>query len=92
MTSVAEIKVDRWTTKSGKEREADMLYLYYNEDKEHFFKFGLGKARLVLQHIENIKKFVEYAEAKKAQPQTVKAVADSTPTKLQEIVSLLKAL
>jgi hypothetical protein len=36
-----------------------IIKLKRNEDDQYPFSFGLGKAKLVLQNIEEIKKFVE---------------------------------
>jgi len=36
-----------------------LLVLKRNEDDRFPFSFGLGKAKLALDHIEDIKKFVE---------------------------------
>ncbi|MEF8848207.1 MAG: hypothetical protein V5A68_03650 [Candidatus Thermoplasmatota archaeon] len=36
-----------------------ILVLKRNKDDEWFFSFGVTKAKLVLDHIDDIKKFVE---------------------------------
>ena len=36
-----------------------VLVIKRNEEDHYPFSFGLGKARLILEHIEEIKKFVE---------------------------------
>jgi hypothetical protein len=36
-----------------------MIILKRNEEDKYPFQFGLGKARLILEHFEDIKKFVE---------------------------------
>jgi hypothetical protein len=36
-----------------------IIKLKRNEDDQYPFSFGLGKAKLVLQNVEEIKKFVE---------------------------------
>lgn len=36
-----------------------VLILKRSEEDKYPFSFGLGKARLIIEHIEEIKKFVE---------------------------------
>ena len=39
-----------------------MLVLAKSEDDKYPFQFGLGKAKLILEHIDDIKAFVEENE------------------------------
>jgi hypothetical protein len=39
-------------------RDKPLLILKRTEDDKYPFSFGLSKARLILEHIEDIKKFV----------------------------------
>jgi hypothetical protein len=39
-----------------------ILILKRNEDDKYPFSFGLGKAKLIIENIEEIKKFVEEGE------------------------------
>ena len=41
-----------------------VLILKRNEEDKYPFSFGLGKAKLIIENIEEIKKFVEDNEAK----------------------------
>lgn len=36
-----------------------LIILKRHEDDQYPFRFGLGKAKLILEHIEDIKHFVE---------------------------------
>lgn len=41
------------------------IVLKRNSDDKFPFSFGLGKAKMILENIEEIKKFIEEEEAKK---------------------------
>ncbi len=42
------------------EYQGSAMLIIRNSDKDRFpFQFGLKKARLILEHVEDIKKFVE---------------------------------
>ncbi|MFA5038679.1 MAG: hypothetical protein WC732_03255 [Candidatus Omnitrophota bacterium] len=43
----------------GEFRGKPVLILKRSEDERYPFSFGLNKAKLILEHIEDIKKFVE---------------------------------
>jgi hypothetical protein len=43
----------------GEYKGKPLLIIKRNEDDKYPFSFGLGKARLILDNIEEIKKFVE---------------------------------
>ena len=45
------------------------IVLKKNPDDKFPFSFGLGKAKLILEHLDDIKKFVEEEGAKKGQKQ-----------------------
>lgn len=48
-----------------------LIVLKSTEEDKYPFSFGLKKAKLVLEHIEDVKKFVEKAE--KIQQEKIKA-------------------
>jgi len=39
-----------------------IIILKRSEDDQYAFRFGLGKAKLILEHIDDIKRFVEESE------------------------------
>ncbi len=43
----------------GEYKGKPILILRRTEEDRYPFSFGLGKARLIIEHIEDIKKFVE---------------------------------
>lgn len=43
----------------GEYKGKPLLIIKRNEEDKYPFSFGLGKARLILENIEEIKKFVE---------------------------------
>ena len=43
-----------------------VLVLKRSEDEKFPFSFGLAKAKMILEHLEDIKKFVEESEGKAA--------------------------
>jgi hypothetical protein len=43
----------------GEFKGKPLLILKRNEDDKYPFSFGLGKARMIVEHLEDIKKFVE---------------------------------
>ena len=43
-----------------------LLVLKRNEEDPHPFQFGHGKAKLILEHIDAIRKFVDEEDLKKA--------------------------
>lgn len=43
----------------GEFRGKPVLILKRSEDERYPFSFGLNKAKLIMEHIEDIKKFVE---------------------------------
>ena len=43
----------------GEYKGNPLFVIKNNEDDKYPFSFGVKKAKLVLEHIENIKKFVE---------------------------------
>jgi len=48
-----------------------IIKLMRDENDKYGFSFGYGKAKMVLEHLDDIKKFVEETEAQKAQEETV---------------------
>ncbi len=55
VTKTKEVRV----VERGEFRGKPVLILKRSEDERYPFSFGLSKAKLILEHIEDIKKFVE---------------------------------
>ena len=53
------IKEEVGVVERGEFRGKPVLILKRSEDERYPFSFGLNKAKLILEHIEDIKKFVE---------------------------------
>jgi len=48
----------------GEFKGKPLLVIKRDENDQYPFSFGLGKARLILENIDEIKKFVEEADGK----------------------------
>ncbi|MDD2679996.1 MAG: hypothetical protein PHO03_04280 [Candidatus Omnitrophica bacterium] len=48
----------------GEFKGKPLLVIKRDENDQYPFSFGLGKARLILENIDEIRKFVEEAESK----------------------------
>lgn len=53
----------------GEYKGNPMIVLKNSEEDRYPFQFGLKKAKLVIEHIEDIKKFVEKHDKDKEPPQ-----------------------